>query len=373
MKIPKVIFIIAYTLAAGVLPAQNSVAQDSTGLPGDNFSLEGALEMFKKAGSPEEFERMINTENNGVNNLDLNGDGDIDYIRVIDKRDGDNHAFILQDAISETENQDIAVVEVARKGNENVVLQIVGDEDIYGEQLIVEPQSTQISQPAPATAAAPPVVVNVWGWPAVQYIYGPSYVVWASPWGWGGRPIWWHPWRPWGWHRFYTYCSPYRPYYRVVNYHRVVYAHRMYAPMRSTSVIVRTRTAPAVMHYRNTRTVYHPANSRYVNTSRNTTVHGTNGRTRSTTTFQGTHGRTRTTTVYGTNGRTRTTAVHGTNDRTRSAVVQGTNSRTRTPVVHGTSSRMRTSVVHGTSGRTRSATVHGTNGRVRSVRAPSHH
>ncbi|HEY5745226.1 MAG TPA: hypothetical protein VIU12_04035 [Chryseolinea sp.] len=360
MKITKIICIIAYTLAAGVLPAQNSVAQDSTGLPGDNFSLEGALEMFKKAGSPEEFERLINTENNGVNNLDLNGDGDIDYIRVIDKRDGDNHAFVLQDAVSETESQDVAVVEVERKGNQNVVLQIVGDEDLYGEQLIVEPQSTQASQPAPAAAVTPPVVVNVWGWPSVQYIYGPSYAVWASPWGWGGRPVWWHPWRPWGWHRFYTYCSPYRPYYRVVNYHRVVYAHRMYTPMRSTSVIVRTRTGPAVTHYRYNRAVYHPASSRYVNTTRTTSVHSY-GRTRPTN-YQGTNGRTRTTTYPGANGRTQAATVHGTNGRTRTTAVHGTNGRTRSTVVHG-----------GTSGRTHTTTPHGSNGRSRSVRAPSHH
>src|SRR4051812_39943438 len=78
-----------------------TVEQDSTGLPGDNFSLEGALEMFKKAGSPEEFEKLINSEDNKVNNLDLNGDGDIDYIRVIDKQEGDAHALILQASVSE--------------------------------------------------------------------------------------------------------------------------------------------------------------------------------------------------------------------------------------------------------------------------------
>ena len=31
---------------------------DSTGMPGDNFSLQGALEMFKQASSPEEFEKL---------------------------------------------------------------------------------------------------------------------------------------------------------------------------------------------------------------------------------------------------------------------------------------------------------------------------
>ena len=71
--------------------------EDSTGLPGDNFSLQGALEMFKQSSSIEEFEKLINTENKNVNNLDLNGDGEIDYIKVIDKRDKDAHAFVSVD------------------------------------------------------------------------------------------------------------------------------------------------------------------------------------------------------------------------------------------------------------------------------------
>ena len=37
---------------------------DSTGLPGDHFSLDGALELFKNAESPEAFEKALNTENN---------------------------------------------------------------------------------------------------------------------------------------------------------------------------------------------------------------------------------------------------------------------------------------------------------------------
>jgi hypothetical protein len=40
--------------------------EDSTGMPGDNFSLQGALEMFKQSSSVEEFEKLINTENKNV-------------------------------------------------------------------------------------------------------------------------------------------------------------------------------------------------------------------------------------------------------------------------------------------------------------------
>jgi hypothetical protein len=53
------------------LNAQNEPGIDSTGLPGDNFSLQGALQLFQQSGSPEEFEKLLNTESNNVNNLDL--------------------------------------------------------------------------------------------------------------------------------------------------------------------------------------------------------------------------------------------------------------------------------------------------------------
>ncbi|HAO46306.1 MAG TPA: hypothetical protein PLZ45_02715, partial [Ferruginibacter sp.] len=160
----------------GIARAQEA---DSTGLPGDNFSLQGAIEMFKKAGSPEEFEKLINTESNNVNNLDLNGDGETDYVRVIDKSDKDAHAFVLQVAVSENENQDIAVIELEKNGSESAVLQIVGDEEIYGEEVIVEASDgTDGDDDAGPAKNGPsfnydennfPIVVNVWMWPCVRF------------------------------------------------------------------------------------------------------------------------------------------------------------------------------------------------------------
>jgi hypothetical protein len=223
------------------------IAPDSTGLPGENFSLEGALELFKKSESPEAFEKMLNAEENKVNNLDLNGDGEIDYIRVIDRAEGDVHAFVLQAVISENENQDVAVIEVEKNQDENATLQILGDEDIFGEQVIVEPQEEVKTNAGTKTQK---VVVNVYAWPAVHYVYGPAYRLWVSPWGWAARPIWWRPWRPVGYRSFYAYRGAYRHRYVIVHTHRTVHAHRIYAPVRSTSVIVRTRHQAPINHYR---------------------------------------------------------------------------------------------------------------------------
>ncbi len=66
-------------------------------------------------------------------------DGETDYVRVIDKMDKDVHALVLQVPVSETENQDIAVIEMEKTGDTTAILQIIGDEDIYGEEMIVEP------------------------------------------------------------------------------------------------------------------------------------------------------------------------------------------------------------------------------------------
>jgi hypothetical protein len=277
-------FFFLVTLSSALVVPLKAQVQDSTGLPGDNFSLSGALEMFKKAGSAEEFEKLVNTEGNKVNNLDLNGDGDIDYVKVIDKKDGDAHAFILQAAVSETEDQDIAVIEVEKSGNDEAVLQIVGDEDIYGEQIIVEPDVEK----SKAETKTSTTVVNVWTWPMVRHVYGPSYVVWASPWGWRAHPAWWRPWRPIHYRVFYPYSAPYRSRYVVVHHHRVVHAHRVYTPVRTTSVIVHSRNQASINHYRANRTsksvTVQQANGQVKATRKSTTVHGRSGKATKTTT-----------------------------------------------------------------------------------------
>ncbi len=253
-------------MSASALHAQDV---DSTGLPGDNFSLQAAIDLFKQADSPEAFEKALNTEGNDANNLDLNEDGEIDYIKVIDKKDGDVHAFVLQAAVSETENQDIAVIELEKTGDNTAVLQIVGDEDIYGEEVIVEPSDGSSSamfyhdaevayNHGPAVVEGVEfgngsnngIIVNVWLWPSVRFVYGPVYSVWMSPYRWRARPVWFRPWRPVRYSVFYPRRAVYRPRYAVVTTHRVVRARAIYRPARVTSVTVVHRNAGNVGRYR---------------------------------------------------------------------------------------------------------------------------
>lgn len=224
--------------------------EEPTGLPGDAFSLEGALDLFKQAKSPEDFEQKLNSENY-VNNLDLNEDGKIDFIRVQDYTEGEVHAFALQVHLNAKEVQDIAVIELEKTGQEDATLQILGDEDLYGEQVIVEP--TEMT--AVSTGKGPNVdldltriIVNVWAWPSVRYVYRPSYRTYVSPYRWGTYPVrWWKPWQPRTWNACNSYrVRNYRPHYRVATTHRVVRAHGVYTPHRRTTTVIRTRTTTQV-------------------------------------------------------------------------------------------------------------------------------
>lgn len=221
---------------------------DSTGLPGDRFSIQGALELFKNAKDLEGFERALNTEDQHVNNLDLDGDGEVDYVRVTDHAEGDAHAITLQVALGKDEVQDVAVIELEKNGDASAVLQIRGAEDLYGPDMIMEPFEEGGEAPRQKGPAPPPdgprprIWVNVWAWPCVTWIYGPGYVAWVSPWHWGYYPPWWRPWRPWGWSAWHGWNRPYRSWYRHVSVCRVATAHAMYQHRAAYSPAIRQRT-----------------------------------------------------------------------------------------------------------------------------------
>ncbi len=207
-----------------------------TGYEGDNFSLEGALDLFKNSRSLEQFERKLNTRDNWVNNLDLNFDGRTDYIRVEHRRQGDFHAIILQALVGSWEIQDVAVIEIEKVSRRDAVLQIIGDEDLYGEEVIVEAydRNTLVrDRRYRSDYGYRTSYVNVWNWSPIQFIFGRNYVTYVSPFNHYYYPNWWSPWNRCGWDVFRPRIVHYHAYYRPVRIHRVVNVHRFYRPNRS--------------------------------------------------------------------------------------------------------------------------------------------
>lgn len=225
--------ILSAVLSGMILIPSQMFAQsesDSTGLPGDNLDLFGVMELFKKSASVEEFEKALNTQSNEVNNMDLDEDGSVDYIKVVDNADSGVHAIKLQIDINEKESQDVAVIELEKTGDETVDLQIVGDEDLYGEDYILEASEEDTKKIEGKFGAgfnnSSIVIVNVWGWPCVRHVYAPAYVVWVSAWNYRSYPPYFRPWRPVAWRVHYGRAIRYHHHCRVVRQHRMVRAHR---------------------------------------------------------------------------------------------------------------------------------------------------
>lgn len=216
---------------------------DRTGYEGDYFSLEGALDVFRESSTLRNFERRLNSEDYYVNNLDLNYDGQIDYVRVEHRQQGNFHAIVLQAVVDRYEVQDVAVIELEVIGRREAVLQIIGDEDLYGREVIVEPRDGYADNRGRYHRDYG-TYVNVFYWRPVQYILGRQYRTYVSPYRWRSYPTWWAPRIQLTWGIFRPRIVVYTNRFIVVTRHRVVRVHNFYRPYRTycPTVLQRSNT-----------------------------------------------------------------------------------------------------------------------------------
>ena len=141
----------------------------------ENLDLQAVAELFKESESVEAFEKSLNDSETGINNLDLNDDGEIDVISVAEEVSGDTHFLILRVPLAENDFQDVATIAV-EKTNDKYDLEIQGNEKIYGANYYI----------VPAT-------VNLSGWRIFNWLYRPAYRPYTSVFGYRVYPRWWRP------------------------------------------------------------------------------------------------------------------------------------------------------------------------------------
>ncbi|CAN5455582.1 hypothetical protein BH09BAC3_BH09BAC3_15150 [soil metagenome] len=196
-------YLLPYLAAAICLlgqPARSQEATDATslGLPGDNLDLYAVLDLFQKSRTIEDFEKSLNEEKAGINNLDLDLDKKVDFIKVVTKNEGSSFTFVLQDVISEKETQDVAVILVDKDKAGKVTMQIIGDKDLYGKDYVIEPKPPATVNPGYTGAEAvktttPTKTIVVESAPIVQYVYSPVYVPYVPPYYYGFYPPYYAP------------------------------------------------------------------------------------------------------------------------------------------------------------------------------------
>lgn len=231
------------------------------GYLGDDFSLEGALEVFKNSRNIEAFEFDINNQDRYVNNLDLNNDGRIDFIRVSDQSESPAvRLIVMQAVLGRGDVQDVAVIAIEKTGRRTATLQIIGDEYLFGPDMIIEPNDIEYGNDRFGRGGPDGDIigsrffVNVYFWPSVRSLYRRNYRFYRSPYYWDYYPRVWNPWRPFGYSNYYNRCGIYRRgFYRVVPSVRIVYVTNFYRPRRVFSVRVRDRYQRNRPFYQNNR------------------------------------------------------------------------------------------------------------------------
>lgn len=152
----------------------------------DGLELAGLTGLVKEIRSGQELERLLN-EKDSINNLDLNGDDQVDYLFV--REFGDPQKKIGYSITAEPEKgevQEIAEVTVEPNGD-RAEIQVVGNEQIYGRDAIyndwtkVEREVTQEKQGSGASAVP------------MHSSYFYPHPLWISPFFFGFYPAFFSP------------------------------------------------------------------------------------------------------------------------------------------------------------------------------------
>jgi hypothetical protein len=154
-------------------------ATPASGEAAEGLNLVAFGELFKGSENLQAFERAVNNPENGVNNLDLDENGEVDFIRVVEEVNDDTHLVVAQVPLGKDDFQDVATIEVEKESDNQYNFQIRGNETIYGVDYYVAPAD-----------------VYVYRWPIVSLMYRPAYRPYRSTFYFGFYPPWYRPYRP---------------------------------------------------------------------------------------------------------------------------------------------------------------------------------
>ena len=230
----------------------------------EGLDLKVVAKLFAEAKNLEEFETMLNNPDSAFCNLDLNGDGQVDYLRVVETGEGNKRLIVLQAILAKDIYQDVASIYVQKDEANNVSVQVIGDEYIYGTNYIIEP--VFVYRP----------VIYDWLWCDCWY-------AWRSPWYWDYWPRWWHCHPVYAYDWYWHHCYAFHHHHHYCSFRTGHAVHRGYHEMRSGV----TRRDYAVAHpdrsfERRNSGMTNARDIRATNTVRNVRTVGAGNETRST-------------------------------------------------------------------------------------------
>lgn len=103
------------------------------------LDLQAVAAAFAQSSNVQDFEYLLNNSSYMLSNLDLNRDGYIDYLRVVETMEGYNHIFIIQAVLAMNVYQDVATIVAEVPNSYSYHVQVIGSPYVYGRSYIIEP------------------------------------------------------------------------------------------------------------------------------------------------------------------------------------------------------------------------------------------
>ena len=139
------------------------------------LDLRAVGQILEKAKDAETFEKRLNAPESGVNNLDLNGDGKVDYIHVTEFGEGDIKGFSLTTEVAKGEVQEVATIKIQPSSEGAAEVEYQGNPTIYGQNHYYH------------SSWSPGLGTGL----MLGYLFAP-HRPYFSPWGWGSYPSAYH-------------------------------------------------------------------------------------------------------------------------------------------------------------------------------------
>lgn len=207
-----------FLLLVGLL-SSNLIAQESVTVTANsedianNLDLNLVASLFGQASNVEEFEVILNNPDSAFSNLDLNGDGQVDYLRVVESFDENRRLVIIQAVLAQDIFQDVASIYLEKDASTNEVsAQVIGDKFIYGDNYIITP--VYLYRP----------VIYSWLWSSI-------YMPYCSPWYWGHYPLYWRHWHCITYHDYWRRCYYWHHHHHYCSFHHHHHPHHGYHDM----------------------------------------------------------------------------------------------------------------------------------------------
>ncbi len=148
------------------------IVVSSAGDLSEGLDLNALGEVFKSSDDLQHFEQQLNNPQLYLNNLDLNGDGQVDFLRVIEEQTENGRLVVVQAIVGENAFTDVAYIDIQRDTSGRYKVQIRGEEALYGDHTYYVPRYDYVS------------------WPIVSSLWAANYYYYSSPYYWGYYPSW---------------------------------------------------------------------------------------------------------------------------------------------------------------------------------------